>query len=119
MHNRPYPDAASFRLQMRQNSPYTLSPFFQRIASAKLIYQPCELQQIRHAAERTIPAYDDLRVGSHDISPLRRNRADPSIIDSQQETSSITVVSLAHANEFLAAERMERMRDTHKTHRCA
>ena len=29
----------------------------------------------------------------------------------------MTVVSLAHASELLAAERVERMRDAHKTHR--
>jgi hypothetical protein len=30
----------------------------------------------------------------------------------------VPVVSLAHASDLPAAERMERMRDAHKTHRC-
>ena len=88
-----------------------------RITLAKLIYQAFEFQQIRHAEERTILAYDDLRIGSNEIRPLRRNRADRDIIDPEQETSSVTVVSLAHASNLPAAERVERMRDAHKTHR--
>ena len=103
---------------MRQNSLYTLFRLLQRITPAELIYQPRQFQQICHAEERTIPAYDDLRVRSNEIGPLRRNRVDGCIIDSQQETSPIAVVSLAHASEFSAAERMERMRDPHKTYRC-
>ena len=89
-----------------------------RITLAELIYQAFEFQQIRHAEERTILAYDDLRIGSNDIRPLRRNRADRDIIDPEQETSSVTVVALAHTSELLATERMERMRDPHKTHGC-
>ena len=88
-----------------------------RIRPAELIYQASEFQYIRHAEERTILAYDDLRIGSDEIRPLRRNRADRDIIDPEQETSSITVVSLAHASDLPAAERMERMRDAHKMHR--
>jgi len=72
-----------------------------RITLAELIYQAFEFQQIRHAEERTILAYDDLRIGSNDIRPLRRNRADRDIIDPEQETSSVTVVSLAHATTSL------------------
>jgi len=88
-----------------------------RITLAELIYQAFEFQQIGHAEERTILAYDDLRVGSNEIRPLRRNRADRDIIDPEQETSSVTVVPLAHTSDLPAAERMKRMRDAHKTHR--
>jgi hypothetical protein len=89
-----------------------------RIRLAELIYQAFEFQQIRHAEERTILAYDDLRVGSNEIRPLRRNRADRDIIDPEQEPPSVPVESLAHANDLPTAERMERVRDPHKTHRC-
>jgi len=85
---------------------------------AELVYQPRQFQQISHPEERTMPAKDDLRVRSNDIGPLRRNRANGGLIDSQQETSPVAVVSLAQTGEFLAAERMERMRNPHKTHRC-
>jgi hypothetical protein len=84
---------------------------------AEPIYQAFEFQQIRHAEERTILAYDDLGIGSNEIRPVRRNRAHRDIIDPEQETSSVTVVSLAHASDLPAAERMERMGDAHKTHR--
>jgi hypothetical protein len=90
----------------------------QRLTSAKLLYQPCEFQQIRHAKERTLLADDELRVRRHEIRPLRRNRADGPLIDAQQETPSIPVVPLAHAHELLAAEWMEWVRDAHKTRHC-
>lgn len=89
-----------------------------RITRAELIYQAFEFQQICHAEERTILAYDDFRVGSNEIRPLRRNRADRDIINLEKETSSVTVVALARASELFAAERMERMRDPHKTRCC-
>lgn len=60
-------------------------------------------------------ADDDLRVWSNQIRPLRWNGANSRIVDAQQKTSSGKVVPLAHASELLAAEWMERVRDTHKT----
>ena len=89
-----------------------------RLTLAELIYQAFEFQQICYAEERTVLAYDDLRVESNEIRPLRRNRADRDIIDPEQETSSVPVVALAHASELLAAVRMERVRDPHKTRGC-
>ena len=62
-------------------------------------------------------AYNNLQVRSNEVRPLRRNRADGRIIDSEQETSSITVVPLAHAGELFAAQWMERVRDAHKARR--
>ena len=59
-------------------------------------------------------AYNNLQVRSNEVRPLRRNRADGRIIDSEQETSSITVVPLAHAGELFAAQWMERVRDAMK-----
>jgi hypothetical protein len=86
--------------------------------SAELIYQSSEFQKIRQAEERTMFAYDDLRIRSHQIRPLRRNRADRRIIHLQQKTSSSPVLPLAHARELFAAEWMKRMCDAHKTRRC-
>jgi hypothetical protein len=88
------------------------------ITSAKLLYQPGEFQQIRHAEERTLLADDDLRVRHGEIRPLRRNRADGSLIDTQQETSTIPVVPLAYTSELFAAKGMEWVCDAHKTRRC-
>src|ERR1035437_5444364 len=64
-----------------------------RITSAELFHQPRKLQQIRHAEKRPMLADDDLRGGSDQIGPLRRNRADGCIIDAQQEPPSRAVVS--------------------------
>ena len=63
-------------------------------------------------------SYDDLRIRSNKIRPLRRNSADGRIIDLQQETSSITAASLAHAGELSAAEGMEWVGNPYKTHCC-
>jgi hypothetical protein len=57
----------------------------------------------------------DLRIRRHDVRPLRRHRAHSLLVDAQQEPRAVTVVPLADANELLSAERMERMRHTHKT----
>jgi len=116
--NAPYVACGVFSFTLAAE--FTLPTFclLHRITSAKLIYQPYEFQQIRHAEERTLLTDDDLRVRGNEIRPLRRHRADGRIIDAQQDTSSRTVVPLAHACELFAAEGMEWMRDAHKTRRC-
>ena len=90
----------------------------QRLTSAQLLDQPDEFQQISHAEERSLRADDELRVRRHKIRPLRGNRADGRLIDLQQKSSARPVVPLAHARQLLAAERMEGVRDAHKTRRC-
>jgi len=82
--------------------------------SAELIYESSKFHQIHHAEERTVPAYNDFRVRSNPVRPLRRNRTDGFVIDPQQESSSIAVVPLAHAGKLFAAERMEWVCDAHK-----
>ena len=114
------PSAACGVFSFTLAAEFTLPTFclLHRITSAKLIYQPYEFQQIRHAEERTPLADDNLRIRRDEIRPLRWNRADSRIIDAQQEPSAITVVPLAHARKLLAAERMEWVRDAHKTRHC-
>jgi hypothetical protein len=111
--------AVYFPLLMRQNLPYArLLCCFKRIASAELIYELCQCQQIRHTEEGTMLTYDNLWIRSLEIRPLRRNRADGRIIDLQQETSSIAVVPLAHGSELFATQGVKRVGDAHKTRRC-
>ena len=86
--------------------------------AAELIYQRCQFEQIGQAEERTVLAYNDLRVRGDQIRPLRRNGANGRIVHSQQETSTVPVVPLAHASQLLAAQWVERMRDAHKMRRC-
>ena len=114
----PYAVCGVFSLTLAAEFTLHTICLLQRITSAQLIYQPCEFQQIRHAEERTLRADDDLRIRSHEIRPLRWNRADGRLIDLQQESSARPVVPLAHARELLAAERMEWVRDAHKARRC-
>ena len=89
-----------------------------RLPSAQLLDQPDEFQQIRHAKERSLRAENDFRVRCHKIRPLRRNRADGRLIDVQQQPSARPGVPLAYARQLLAVERMEWVRDAHKTRRC-
>jgi hypothetical protein len=65
-----------------------------------------------------MPAHDNLRIRSNEIRPLRRNRANGYIIDTEQQTLPIAVVPLTYARELLATERMKRMRYPHKTRGC-
>jgi len=90
-----------------------------RITATQLLDQPGEFQQIRHAKERPLRADDNLRIRRYQIRPLRWNSANGRLIDLQQKSSARPVVPLAHARELLAAERMEWVRDAHKTRRCA
>ena len=83
----------------------------------ELIDKPCEFEQIRHAEERTMLAYDDLRGWSDEIRPLLRNRADCPTISLQQQTPSIKVAPLAHTRELFATQWMKRVRDAYKA-RC-
>lgn len=88
------------------------------MALVELIHQPCEFEQIRHTEERTVVAHDDFRIRSGKVRPLRRNRADCSVIYLQQQALSIKVVALTDADKLLAAKRMKRVRDTYKMRRC-
>jgi hypothetical protein len=108
-----------FSLTSAAEFPLHLIGLLPRITFAQLLDQPGEFQQIRHAEERTLRAEDELRIRHRAIRPLRGNSTHGRLIDLQQEPSAIPGVPLAYARELLAAERMEWMRDAHKTRRCA
>jgi len=99
---------------MRQISSYTPASFGRWVALAELVHKPRKFEQIRHAEERTVLAYDDFRIRGGKIRPLRQNRADRHLIHLQQQTLAVNVVALAHANELLAVQRMKRVRDAYK-----
>ena len=88
------------------------------IPFAQLLDQPGEFQQIRHTEKRTLLAEDDLRIRSRTIRPLWGNSTNGRLIDLQQEPFAIPGIPLTHARQLLAAERMEWVRDAHKTRRC-
>lgn len=53
--------------------------------------------------------HDNFEVRGHNVSPLRRNRANPSVVDAQQESLAGPVVAFADADELPAGKRMEGM----------
>ena len=65
-----------------------------------------------------MPTHDDLWIRRNEIRPLWWDRANRHIIDTDQKALSIAVVPLAYARELPAAQRMKRMRYSHKTRRC-
>ena len=112
------PVAAYLSLHMRRNLPYTSFAPLRQIASAESINQMSQFQQVHNAEQRPLFTQDDLGIWSDNVRPLRRNRANAVIVNLQQQSHPITVVPLAHTSQLPSAERVERMRDAHKTHRC-
>lgn len=53
--------------------------------------------------------HDDFRIRRGKVGPFRRNGADGSVVDAQQETLAVAVIAFANTDELPAAERMERM----------
>ncbi len=81
-------------------------------------HQLGELQKIRDQEERTALADDDRWIGRHDVRPLPRHGAHAIGVDAQQEPRAVPIVPLADADELPSAQRVERVRDAHKTRRC-
>jgi hypothetical protein len=80
-------------------------------------HQVGELQKICHPEQRATLADHDLWIRCDDIRPLPRHRAHAICVDVQHEPRAIPIVPLAYADELPPAERMERVRDAHKTRR--
>ena len=88
------------------------------LLSDEPLHQSGKLQKIRHPEECATLADDDLGIGRDDIRPLPRYRADAIVVDAQQEPRAVPVVPLAYADQLPPAERVERVRHSHKTRRC-
>src|ERR1700722_9954017 len=101
---------------MRQNPLYTRSG--RRPPPVDLFHQLCEFQQVSNAEKRAASAHGDFRIRRNEIGPLRRDRANGYIIDTEQKALSIAAVPLAYARELPATERMKRMRYPYKTRDC-
>ena len=96
----------------------TDSSLLDRIALPKPINQASKFQQVHHTEKRPPLTHDDLGIRSDQIRPLRRNRANRSNLGFKQQSHPIAVVSLAHANQLLTTQWMERMRHPYKTRCC-
>jgi len=67
------------------------------------------MHQVHNPEERPSLSHDDFGVRRGNVGSLRRNRANRSVIDAQQESLAGPVMTFADADEPLAAERMEGM----------
>src|SRR5688572_17428025 len=70
---------------------------------ASLVDEPRDevrkLQKVCHAHERAPPTDNELRLRRDDVCPMRRYRANPILIDAQQESHPVRAVSLADTDE--------------------
>ena len=101
---------------MRCNLLY-ISSDVSRIASAKPSYESRELHQVTNARDRAPLTHDDFGIRRNEICPLPGYRADGLFVDPQQEPHAGSVAPLAHAQELLPPQWMERVRYAHKTRR--
>ncbi len=72
-------------------------------------HQASQFCQVRDPEQGAALPHDDLRIGRHDISPLRRNRAYCAVIEAQQQALAGRVASLADTDSGPADERMKRV----------
>jgi hypothetical protein len=105
--------------RMRHLLPYERGVIgFTHRCLASLVDEPCDqvgkLQKVRHPYECTPSPDNDLWIGRDEVGPTRRHRANPILIDAQQEPHPVRAVSLADADEASPAQRMEWVRDTYK-----
>ena len=79
------------------------------------LHQLGESEEVMHPQKRAPAAHDDLRIRPGDVGPLPRHRANVIVVDAQQQPGPVAVVALPDAGKLLPRQRMERMRDAHKT----
>jgi hypothetical protein len=65
--------------------------------------------EVDNPEKRPALSHDDFRIRARSIGPLRRNRANRSVIDAQQEPLAGPVIALADADKLPTGERMEGM----------
>ena len=70
-------------------------------------YKAGQFRQVRDPEQRAALPHDDLRVGSGDIGPLRRNGADCAVVEAQQQAPTGPIVALADTDSWPAGERVK------------
>ena len=98
--------------------PLRLIPPLPRVPSQQPFYKSGKLEQIRYPQERAPPTHDDLWIRSRQLCPLGRHTADGPLINLEQQTLALTVLSPAHTGQPLSALGMERVCDQYKVHPC-
>ena len=94
---------------MWQNCHYTRSDL-RTPGQGKARHKAGEMHQVHNPEERPPLSHDDFGVGRGNVGPLRRNGANRSVIDAQQEALAATVMTLADADELSTAEWVKGMR---------
>ena len=76
-----------------------------------------EGHQVRNPEQRTSLPHNDFRIRRGNVGPFRRNGANSSVVDAQQETLAGAVIAFTNTDELPAAERVERVGYTDKLRR--
>ena len=76
-----------------------------------------EFHQVRNPEQRAPLSHENFRIGRGDVGPLRRNGANGSVVDAQQESLAGPVIAFADADKLPAAEGMEGMGYANKVRR--
>jgi hypothetical protein len=66
-----------------------------------------QFSQIHEPEQRAALPHDNLRIGSDDVGPLRRHRADCAVVKAQQQAPTGRVASLADTDSWPPGERMK------------
>jgi hypothetical protein len=70
--------------------------------------------EVCNPKKRPLLPHDGLGIRGNSIGPLRRNRANPAVIDAQQEPLAGPIIALADPDELPTGEWMEGMGYAHK-----
>ena len=73
----------------------------------KLLDKTGQSHEVDNPKKRPPAPHDNLGIRGRSVGPLRGNRADRAVVDTQQEPPAGSVVALANANELSVGERME------------
>jgi hypothetical protein len=73
--------------------------------------------QVHNPKERALLSDDDVGIRGGSVGPLRRNRANRTVIDAQQQPLAEPIIAFADANKLPSGDRMKRMGHADKLRR--
>ena len=83
----------------------------------ELLDKTGEPHEIHDSEKRPALPDKDFRIGSGYVGPLRRNRANRAVVNTQQEPLPFPVIAFAKEDELLPGERMKGMGHADKLRR--
>jgi hypothetical protein len=90
-----------------------------RPSRRKLLDKTGQPYKVDYSKKRSPSPHDDLGIRGRNVGPLRRNRANPVVVDAQQEPLAGPVMAFADADELPLGEGMEGMGHADKLRRSA